>query len=214
MITFYDSPMAPNTKRTRMIFAEKSIAYDRKVISIMEGENIKPEFLAINPAGTLPTVITDEGVTLFENMGIAVWAEAAFPDVNLLGETPIEKGEIMSWAQRVDFMGMMAFADAYRNGHPGMKGRAIPGPVGFEQIPELVERGQIRLKNFARLLDDHLADKDYIAAGRFTVADIWAFSLLEVMAWIKMRPNKEDHPHVTSWFARIKERPSAKDNGT
>ena len=64
--------------------------------------------------------------------------------------------------------------DAFRNAAKGLKGRALPGPHDYEQIPELAERGRARIEHFFRDMDARLADRDYVAGSRFTIADISA----------------------------------------
>ena len=208
-IRFYDYAPAPSPRRARMVLAEKGIEHENVQIDLMRSEQLSDEFRRINPNCTVPSIALEDGTCLFDNLGIAIWAEAFQPDPPLMGESPAEKGLIGSWMTRLDHQGGMAFMEAYRNSHRKMADRAIPGPRNYAQIPALAERGFARLADFLEELNNHLSDNEYIATGKFTCADIWAFSVVSVTPWIKAAPD-ERHPHVLRWRDQINQRPSAK----
>jgi len=85
---FYDCSTAPNPRRARMFIAEKGLTIETRDISIARGEQLSPAFLAINPRATVPVLVTDEGDTLTENLGIAAYLEARFPNPPLLDQQP------------------------------------------------------------------------------------------------------------------------------
>ena len=205
---FYDCSTAPSPRRARMFLAEKGIEVETREVSILEGEQLKPEFLAVNPDATLPALVTDEGTTLAENLGIATYLEALKPEPALIGSTPLETGEIMSWNAKAEQQCGMAMAEALRNGNPFMKGRAIPGPDNFEQIPELAERGLRRLALFFDKLDKHLEGRNFVATDRFTLADITCFVFIDYCRVVKVRVT-DDHPNLKRWYESIKARDSA-----
>jgi glutathione S-transferase len=53
-----------------------------------------------------------------------------------------------------------------------LKGRAIAGPYDYDQIPALVERSRLRVKNFYADLDARLAALPFVAGDHFSAADI------------------------------------------
>src|SRR6185503_12006862 len=126
----------------------------------------------LNPQCTVPALRTEEGALLTDNAAIAAYLEARFPEPPLLGSTPLEKAEIASWQWRVEFEGLMAIAEALRNSAPAMANRALPGPVDYPQIPALAQRGLARVQQFFVTLNDRLAGRAFIAADRFSIADI------------------------------------------
>ena len=78
---FYDCATAPSPRRARMVLAEKGLTPETRQVDLRAGAHLSAEFLALNPRGTVPVLITDEGTVLTENLGIAAYLEAAFPDV-------------------------------------------------------------------------------------------------------------------------------------
>lgn len=205
---FYDCPTAPSPRRARMFIAEKGLTIETRDISIAEGEQLAPAFLEINPRATLPVLITDEGTTLTENLGIAAYLEARQPEPPLMGETPDEKGLVLMWNAIAEQQGGQPIAEALRNSNPHMKNRAIPGPRNYEQIPELAERGKARTAVFFDLIETRLRESPFLAANRFTLADITAFVFVDFARVIKMRIPQENTATRT-WFENISARQSA-----
>ncbi len=205
---FYDCATAPNPRRARMFIAEKGLDIETREISIAKGEQLSPAFLAVNPRATVPVLITDQGTTLAENLGIAAYLEAKFPEPPLMGTTPDEKGLVAMWTAIAEQQCGMAVAEVLRNTHPAMKGRAIPGPVNYDQIPALAERGMARLTAFFDVLEDRLQDSAYLAGDRFTLADITCFVLVDFARVIKTRI-PDDKPAARAWYDKVAARPSA-----
>jgi glutathione S-transferase len=88
-----------------------------------------------------------------------------------------------------------------------MVNRALPGPVDYPQIAQLAERGLQRLQRFFAELDQHLAGRDFIAAGQMSVADITAVVAVDFARIVKIKPD-ERHPHLLRWRAVMAQRPS------
>ena len=207
MITLYDCASAPSPRRARILLAEKGVPHETVQVDLRSGEQLGEAFRRINPLCTVPALRTDDGEVLADNAAITAYLEARFPTPPLLGTTPIEQAEIASWNWRVEFEGLLAIAEALRNGTPAMANRALPGPVDYAQIPELAQRGLARAQHFFEVLDQRLADHDFLAAGRFSIADITAVVAVDFARVIKLRVG-EQHPHLQRWRAAMALRPS------
>jgi len=205
---FYDCSTAPNPRRARMFIAEKGLDIEVRDISIARGEQLTPEFTAINPRATVPVLVTDSGAVLTENIGIAAYLEAAFPEPPLMGTTPDQKGAVLMWNAIVEQQGGMPIAEVLRNSNPAMKDRAIPGQTNFEQIPALSERGLARVDLFFDLLESRLSASRYLAGDDFTFADISCFIFVDFTRVIRRRI-PEGNAATQAWFEGVKARPSA-----
>jgi hypothetical protein len=71
--------------------------------------------------------------------GQSIPAEA-FPETPLLGATPKDKGLVVMWERFAELEGFAAVMEGVRNKTERLKGRAIAGPHGYEQIPGLVDK--------------------------------------------------------------------------
>jgi glutathione S-transferase len=207
MITLYDCATAPSPRRARILLAEKGVAHATVQVDLRAGEQLGEAFRRINPQCTVPALVTEDAGTLTDNAAITAYLEARFPDPPLLGETPAEKAGIASWNWRVEFEGLIAIAEALRNGSPAMANRALPGPVDYAQIPELAARGVARVKNFFEVLDARLADRAFVAGDAFSVADITAVVAVDFARVVKVKPG-EEHPHLLRWRAAMAQRPA------
>lgn len=205
---FYDCSTAPSPRRARMFIAEKGLDIESREISILKGEQLSPSFLKINPRATVPVLVTEEGLAITENSGIAAYLEARFPEPPLLGVSPAEKGAVAMWNTIAELQGGMPIAEVLRNSNPHMKGRAITGQINFEQIPELAERGRVRVAAFFDLLEERLSRSVFLAGDRFSVADISAFVFVDFARVIRTRI-PEGHTATRAWFDAIAKRPSA-----
>ena len=207
MITLYDCSTAPSPRRARILLAEKGVTHATVNIDLRSNEQLGDAYRAINPQCTVPALRLEDGHLLTDNAAIAAYLEADFPHPPLLGTTALEKAEIASWNWRIEFEGLLAIAEALRNGTPAMKGRALPGPNDYEQIPELAERGKLRVRHFFDTLDAHLATCETLAAGRFSIADITAVVAVDFARVLRIKPG-EEHPHLLRWRAAMAQRPA------
>jgi glutathione S-transferase len=207
MITFYDCATAPSPRRARLLLAEKGVSFETVAVDLRSGEQFSDAYRAVNPQCTVPALRTDEGPVLTDNAAITAYLEARFPEPPLLGVSAIEKAEIASWNWRIEFEGLVAIAEALRNGSPAMANRALPGPVDYAQIPELAQRGLARVQQFFVTLNDRLAGREFVATDRFSIVDITAVVAVDFARVVKVKPG-EAHPHLLRWRAAMAQRPS------
>jgi glutathione S-transferase len=206
-ITLYDCSTAPSPRRARILLAEKGIAHETVHIDLRSGEQLGEAYRQVNPQCTVPALHTDDGLLLTDNAAIAAGAEARLPQPALFADTPAETADIASWNWRVEFEGLMAIAEAMRNSAPSMANRALPGPVDYAQIPELAQRGLSRVRQFFGVLNERLQARQFLAADRFSIADITAVVAVDFARVVKVKPG-EEHPDLVRWRAAMGQRPS------
>ena len=207
MIILYDCATAPSPRRARIFLAEKGVAHETIQVDLKNSEQLSSAYQKINPQCTVPALRTEEGTVLADNAAITAYLEARYPEPPLLGITPNEKAQIASWNWRVEFEGLMAVAEALRNSAPAMANRALPGQMDYPQIPELAQRGLARLQQFFGMLDERLADRNFIATDSFSVADITAVVAVDFARVVRIKPG-EQHPHLQRWRAAMAQRAS------
>ena len=206
-LVFYDYQMAPSPRRARIILAEKQVPHETVQIDMTKAEQLGDAYRAINPNCTIPALKLDDGTILTENSAIAAYLEATYPEPPLLGSTPLEKADIAGWQSKIEGEFAMSVAHAFRNSHPAMKGRALPGPEDYEQIPELSARGLAQIDAFLDKLDARLEGRDFIASPGLSVADITAGVTLDFAKIVKKGP-RDTHANIARWHAALRERPS------
>ena len=207
----YDCAITPNPRRARMFLAEKGIELPKVEVNILDGENLLPAFLAINPRGLLPTLELDDGTRIDEVMAICRYFEALQPSPPLLGRTPKEMAIVESRQRKMEFEGMIAASEVFRNQHEKFANRGIPGG-GTDQIkaiPELVARGRQTLERFFAWLETYLEEGEFVAGEVFSMADITALCTIDFVAWIKIAV-PPDNARTLTWYERVSARPSAR----
>ena len=76
----FDFNRAPNPRRVRMFIAEKGLEIEKVPVNLFRMEQLSPEFLQINPAGTVPVLETDSGTYLTESVAICSYLESVQPE--------------------------------------------------------------------------------------------------------------------------------------
>ena len=205
---FYDCQTAPSPRRVRMFIAEKKLDIPVAQVDLRTGEQLGEAFRKINPRCTVPVLELDDGTCLTDTLAICHYLESQYPEPNLMGRDGREQALVMNWHEQILTEGFVAGAEALRNFVKGFENRALTGPKSFRQIPELAERGRMRLELFMTVLDQRLAESPYVALDRFTMADIGGYVCADFASWVKI-PVREQWPNVRRWFDEISERPSA-----
>jgi glutathione S-transferase len=199
----YEFTQAPNPRRVRVFLAEKGITNIPLVqVNIATADNRKPEFLKINPMGGLPVLELDDGTHIAESVAICRYFEESKPEPRLMGIDAKDKAVVEMWNRRMEFEILSMTAGAFRNTSDFFKGR----------IPQVKEYGEIcRSAALKRLewLDTVLADREFIAGPRYTIADITALIGIDFgrTTGIKIQENQKN---LARWHQAVSSRPSAK----
>ncbi|MCC2658657.1 MAG: putative Glutathione S-transferase [Panacagrimonas sp.] len=205
---FYDCSMAPSPRRVRIFLAEKGVKIDTVQVDLMSGENLKPEFLKINPRGIVPVLQLDDGTCIDEAVPICRYIEELHPDPPLMGTDARSRAVIAMRTRHMEWDGFLSAAEAFRNSTPAFADRGIPGQVGVKAIPALAERGRAGLARFFDNLEKTLAQSQFIAGDRYTIADITGLCVVDFAGWMKIQPT-DSHPNVQRWYRSVSSRPSA-----
>ncbi len=172
----YHSSGSPNSRRVRILIAEKGLDIELSPVDLGAKEQFSDAYRAINPRAVVPTLVLDDGTAIGEVPAIMRYLDEAYPKVPLLGATPKEKALITMWERRAELEGFASVMEGVRNAAAGLKGRAISGPHGYEQIPGLIERSKQRVANFYTDFEARLKDVEFVAGDRFSAADITTLS--------------------------------------
>lgn len=205
----YDNSTAPSPRRVRIYLAEKGIEVPRVEVDLRNVEQHSGEFRKINPNCTVPVLELDDGTLINESLAICRYFEELCPDPPLMGVDARDKALVTMWDRRMELDGYLAASEGLRNWARGFKGRALTGTAGVEQIPELAERGRARVERFFDLLEGRLAESEFIAGPRYTVADITALCTVDFAGWMKLYL-PDAHANARRWHDAVSVRPSAK----
>ena len=192
----------------RIFLKEKGLEIPTEQVDLRNGEHLGDDFKSINPDCTVPVLELDDGTRITEIAAICQYIEAIHPEPRLLGRDAKERALVTMWNAKIEQHGLHALAETYRNKVAGFRSRALTGPINYEQIPELVFRGQTRTRAFMSRLNDHLSNSRFVACDEFTMADISAWVMIDFAKWSRIEI-QEGWPNLQGWYERISVRPSA-----
>ena len=207
-LKLYHATNSPNSRRVRIFLAEKGLKPTLISVDLGVGEQNSEAYRAINPRRVVPALVLEDGTTIGEVPAIMRYLDEAFPETPLLGATPKDKGLVAMWERFAELEGFATVMEGMRNKAERLKGRAIAGPHGYEQVPALVDRSALRVKNFLTDLNQRLEQVSFVAGERFSAADITALVTIDFAKALDISI-PEGHRALTRWKDAVSARPSA-----
>jgi glutathione S-transferase len=206
-LKLYHATNSPNSRRVRIFLAEKGLKPTLIAVDLGAGEQHSDAYRAINPRRVVPALVLEDGTTIGEVPAIMRYLDEAFPEAPLLGVTPKEKGLVAMWERLAELEGFAAVMEGVRNKAERLKGRAIAGPHGYEQIPGLVDRSVSRVKNFLTDLNERLEQVPFVAGEQFSAADITALVTIDFAKALDISIPQEQRALIR-WKNAVSARPS------
>jgi GSH-dependent disulfide-bond oxidoreductase len=229
MLTLYHWEPNANSGKPMLALAEKGVEYQSHYLDLLNFDQHKPEYLKVNPDGTIPAMVHDERI-LTESTPMMEYVDETFDGPPLRPTDPKDRWRMRWW---------MRFFDAYFAPSLSMIGWSIfVGPAvrhrdraqleaAIDRIPlearrvawrkamfnefsesELTEsRRRVAFATLA--LEQHLATHPWVAGNAFSLADINGFNLGYALPLSQPeRCNDEKTPHIMEWLRKIYERPA------
>src|SRR6195256_3720910 len=208
-LKLYHSAASPNSRRVRIFLAEKGITIPLVPVDLAKGEQHSDAYRATNPRRLVPTLVLEDCTAIGEVLAIWRYLEEVYPTLPLLGSTPKDKALVTMWERRAELEGFGAVMEGVRNASERLKGRAIAGPYDYDQIPALVERSRLLVKNFYADLDARLAALPFVAGDHFSATDITGLVTVDFAAKAMGFPVPDERKALRRWVEKVSSRPSA-----
>ena len=191
----------PNGRKVSIMLEETGLPYRVHPINLREGEQLRESYRAINPNQRIPAIVDhdiDGGpFAIFESGAILIYlAEKTHA---FLPETVRERSRALQWLmfQMSGIGPMLGQANHFVSAAP-------------EKIPYAIQRYFDESLRLVRVLDQRLADHDYLA-GEYSIADMATYPWV-IAAWpfFKSLPPEQAGPmeHVARWLGEVGERPA------
>jgi GSH-dependent disulfide-bond oxidoreductase len=188
----------PNGKKVSIMLEEVELPYEVHPINIAKGDQLKPEYLAINPNNKIPSIIDNDGpggkpLKLFESGAILMYL--AEKTGKFLPQDMAKRYEVIQWLM-------------FQMGGVGpMLGQANYFYRLEEKVPFAIERYYKEAIRLYKVLEQTLGQTDYLA-GEYSIADIATYP------WVARHDGHnvklEEFPNVKRWFDAISQRPAVK----
>lgn len=101
MLTLYTHPMSPCAQKVRIVLTEKDLEWEKRHVDLPGKENLKPEYLKLNPLGVVPTLVDDD-LPVIESSIICEYLDDKFPEPSLKPEDPYQRAKMRFWMKHID----------------------------------------------------------------------------------------------------------------
>ena len=186
----------PNGKKVSIMLEEIGMAYEVHAVDLSRGDQLKPEYLAINPNNKIPAIIDSDGpdgkpFKLFESGAILLYL--AEKSGKLWPADMRQRYTVIQWLM-------------FQMGGVGpMFGQANYFYRLEEKVPYAIERFHKEARRLYNVLDQQLNREEYLA-GEYSIADIATYT------WVGRHDGHhvklEEYPNVKRWFDAISKRPA------
>ncbi len=228
MIELYHSTHSTCSQKVRLCLAEKGIAWTGHHLNLRRFDQLKPEFLILNPAGMVP-VLVDGNWTLNESRVINEYLEDAYPQVRLAPADPKARARMRLWTRYSDDVATDAvkLPSFVKNVQPALQKMTadevqamvarIPDAKVRERWMKAVTEGVSaadlkpsvdRLTAMVERMDRALADGPWLAGDEYSLADIDMAPFVQRLVRVELYHLVEARPRVSDWYARITSRPA------
>ena len=198
MRILYHLPLSPYARKVRLALAEKRIPFELRVERVWER---RPEFLEMNPAGTVPVLQEPNGLVVADSYAICEYLDEAYPDNGLFGRTLAERAEVRRLVAWFDwkFANEVTSCLLYEKQLKRQLGHGNPDAAmirsGYAHLrPHLDYLGWLA-ENRAWLAGPHVSLADFAAAAHLSALDYSGD-----VDWSLNEAAKD-------WYARVKSRP-------
>ncbi|MBB3954878.1 glutathione S-transferase family protein [Novosphingobium sediminicola] len=230
-VTLYHWEPNANSGKPMLALMEKGVAFESHYIDMLAFDQHKPEYLAINPQGTIPAMVHD-GRVLVESTAIMEYVNEAFDGPVLMPDNPLERWRIRWWMKFMDqwlgpsfsmigwsvFVGPMvrkrdpAELEAAIERIPLPERRvawrkAISGQFGEAELAESRRRVAFGIA----LLEEELGKRDYVGSNGYSLADINIFN--STYSLPLSQPDlagRDKTPNIMRWLKRVYQREAVK----
>ncbi|MCC8625049.1 glutathione S-transferase family protein [Xanthomonas vesicatoria] len=198
----YQFQKGTNPRRVIIYLKEKGIDLPRYELDYAHAEHRSPHYLAINPSGRAPTLVTDSGVAITDSAAIVEYLEELYPDKPMLGKNSLSRAQIRSLERLgTDLVGrsqlwLWNVTHAFPAKEPAPSAEAASRLLGY--VTEMLD-----------VLEAMIGDNTFLAGSEPTVVDCTVFAIFQTARERFDQPFGCDHPRLDAWYKRFRQRPSA-----
>ncbi|MEM9497093.1 MAG: glutathione S-transferase family protein [Pseudomonadota bacterium] len=190
---------APSTisVATGLLLEEAGVEYERQPLDMQKSEQTSPDYLAINPKGRVPALVTDKGI-LTETGAIAEYIATLAPEKRLVPQDPWQAAQMRSVCY------YLASTFHINHAHRRRGYRWASETSSHEDMSRNVPR---TMAESCAFIEASCALDPYVMGADFTIADPWLFA---ICTWLEGdEVDITGFPRLAAHYSRIAERRSA-----
>lgn len=220
-----------NSGKPMLALMEKGVTFTSKYLDLLNFDQHRPEYLAINPQGTIPAMQHGD-LVLTESTAIMEYVDEVFPGPKLMPKDPLDRWRVRWWMKFMDqwlapsfsMIGWNVFVGpAVRSKDPEeLKAaieriplperrvawrKAIYGQFSAEELKESQRRVAVGIQ----MLEEALSKREWLASDQYSLADANGFNLGYALPLSQPAlSNDELTPNILRWLRAIYARPATK----
>ena len=200
MLTIWGRRNSMNVQKITWLVNELGLAYQRHDVGGSFGKVSTEEYKQMNPNARIPT-LEEEGFILWESNAIVRYLASKHSHGSLCPANPATRALADQW---MDWMQTTLGPDLF------FVFQAMIRTPAAERDPDAVEKAAQKLGNSYRVLDQHLASRNYVAGAAFSMGDIPLGATC--YRYFNMNISRPPLPHVIAWYERLQERPAYREH--
>jgi glutathione S-transferase len=227
--TLYNAPQSTCSQRVRFVLNAKGLAFEEVKLDLLVGDQLKPDYLALNPNGVVPTLVHDDTVVIDSSVIIEYLDEVSPEPENFTPTSPAARAQMRSHMRFIDEMPAaavrvptfnLAFLPrfqamspeeflAFAESKPLRKEFMLAmGQTGFPQKEMDAALGRMQ-RTYERMEESIAASGGpFLMGTKPTLADISLMPAVVRMADLSLDHMWDDRPNVGRWFDAIKAHPA------
>jgi glutathione S-transferase len=197
MLTLYDFLDSGNGYKCRLLLSQLGLPFRLLLKDILKGETRSEEFLQLNPNGRIPLLLLEDGRTLAESGAILHYLAEG---TAFLPDDRYGRAETLQWMffEQYSHEPNIAVARFWRH---FVWAEKAGDPYWERALEERMARGYQALE----VMERHMAERPYFAAGRYGIADIALYAYTHVAHEGGFELAR--YPAVRAWLDRVADRP-------
>jgi glutathione S-transferase len=219
----YNAPQSTCSQRVRFVFNGKKIPFDEVKLNLLEGDQLKPDYLKLNPNGVVPTLDHD-GAIVIDSTVITEYLDEVAPQESFTPESPVERARLRALMHFIDEMPAAAVREttfnlAFLPSFQKMSREAFTamaeskplrrefmmtmGQTGFPKAE--MEAALARLRRAYERMDAEIEQSGgpWLLGKKISLADVAVMPALVRMHDLGL-PGWRDMPRVVTWFDNIR----------
>jgi glutathione S-transferase len=229
MITLYHAHHSTCSQKVRIVLHEKGLAFEAIQLELGKKDQLKPEYLALNPNGVVPTLVDGDDV-IVDSSVICEYLDERYPEPALSPADTVARAHMRSWMRyfeevptaairvpsfnraflyRFDGLDQSAFEAEQMNVRKVRKElfQRMGKPTGFSDAD--IDRSLEELDATCARMDAALADGPWLMGEQFTLADVIVIPSIDRMADLGLaRVWEGKYANLAAWYDRFQARPS------
>lgn len=223
----YNAPQSTCSQRVRFVFNGKQVPFDEVRLNLLEGDQLKPDYLKLNPNGVVPTLDHD-GQIVVDSTVIAEYLDEILPEASFTPEDPVARARMRALMHFIDEMPAAAvrvptFNLAFLPSFQKMSREAFVamaeskplrrefmltmGQTGFPKAEMDAALARLRRSYLRMDAEIEKSGGPWLLGKEITLADVTVMPALVRMHDLGLA-DWQDLPRVVTWFDKIRAHPA------